>query len=294
MRIFFVIALAAFVAFVPVARAQSSEVKKYMNGAITLYENLEYEKAIKQLQKARAKAAGPDDEKGIALLEGVVLADMGKDEQASKRFKEGFSVDLKAKLPVEVSPRINALAEKARASVAKLLAPLEKERAEEEKKAAEVAAAALEAQKLAEQKKSEEEVAARNRPQPPAIEKTAESSGPSLRVLSIIPAGVAVASAAVGTIFLLNANAKYNSLNSPSATPTFSPAEAAQVRDQGKQQATLGYVFSGVALAGIVTAATMFALGGSKSEDPMVSAVVTPQGGMVFLTLPHFDLMERP
>ena len=103
------------------AFAQNAEVKKYLNTAITLYENLEYEKALKQLKSAKAKAKGPDDEARIALLEGVVLADMGREEKALTAFKTAFSVDLVAKLPVEVSPKVSAVAEKARTSSAELV-----------------------------------------------------------------------------------------------------------------------------------------------------------------------------
>ncbi len=275
-----------------VSPAQNSEARKYINGAIALYENLEYEKALKQLQKAKAKAASSDDELNVALLQGAVLADMGKEDAALKSFKEGFSLDLKAKLPVEVSPKIAALAEKARASVAKLLAPqLEKERAEEEKKAAEAAAMAAkeaEAKRLAEQKRADEE-AARNRPVPPPIvEKPVQpSNGVSVRTLSLIPAGVALASAGVATFFLVSANDKHSALLNGTAPVD----QAAAYRDAGKSQATLGYVFTGIAGASLIGAAVMFALGAPK-EAPVVSALPTNNGGMVVLTFPTFDLME--
>jgi tetratricopeptide (TPR) repeat protein len=285
MRHFLIASLIVVLMTPIVAGAQNPEVKKYMNGAITLYENLEYEKALKQLQKARTKAAGPDDEMIISLLEGVVLGDMGKDEAALKRFKEGFSVDLKAKLPVEVSPKIAALAEKARASVEKLLAPqLEQEKAEEARRVA-----GAEAKRVAEQKRLEEEEAARNRPKaPPIVERKMEPTGPSLRTLSIIPAVVGLASAGVATYFLLGASSKQAALNNG----TVPLSEAMQSVTDGKQQATLGYVFSGVAGAGIVAAATMFILGAPKENGPMVSAIPTAEGGFVALTFSQFDLQS--
>ncbi len=285
MRHFSLVMLLLAALSAPALAQPVSEARKYLNGAIALYENLEYEKALKQLTKAKAKASTTDEEVGIALLQGAVLADMGKEEPATRSFKEGFSLDLNAKLPVEVSPKIAALAEKARASVAKVLAPqLEKARAEEEKKKAEAEAAAAaaaeaEAKRKVEQQKAEEEAAARARvAPPPAVEKPAE--GPSLRTLALIPAGVAVASAGVATWFLVNANEKYVALDQGKA----SVEQAAEYREIGKQQATLGYVFAGVAGAGVAAAVTMFALGGSKAPGPAVSAVVTPGGGMVMLS----------
>lgn len=253
--------------------AQNAEVKKYLNTAITLYENLEYEKALRQIKNARAKAAGPDDEARIALLEGVVLADMGR-EEALTAFKTAFSVDLEAQLPVEVSPKVQAVAEKARASVRKMLAPrLEAQRAEEEARLLEEKKRVdEEAQRVAEQRKLEAEERVKNQP-PPAVEKT--QSGPSVRGLSWIPGLVGLASAGVATGFLVSAGTKHAALVNGSA-----PLEkAADYRDSGKVEATLGYVFSGVAAVGVGAAIAMFVAGGEKA--PTVSAVPIQGGAFV-------------
>jgi tetratricopeptide (TPR) repeat protein len=271
MRVF---ALLVIVLTTP-AFAQSAEVKKYLNTAITLYENLEYEKALKQLKNAKLKAKGPDDEGKIALLEGVVLADMGREEKALSAFKTGFSVDLEAKLPVEVSPKVQAVAEKARANVRKMLAPsIEAAKAEEEKRLAEEKKRAdEEAAKLAEQRRLEAEERARNQP-PPAIEKPAPG-GPSVRALSWIPGVIGLASAGAATVLFVDAGAKHTALLNGTAPPE----QAVQYRDGGKLEATLGYVFTGVAIAGVGAAVTMFALGGEKG--PSVSVVPLQGGGYV-------------
>lgn len=257
----------------PAAFAQSAEVKKYLNTAITLYENLEYEKALKQIKNAKAKAKGPDDEAKCALLEGVVLADMGKEEKALSAFKSGFSVDLEAKLPVEVSPKVQAVAEKARANVRKLLAPqLEAEKAEEERRLAEEKKKAEEeAARIAEQKRLEEERARQQQP-PPAVVKPAP--GPSARTLAWIPGAVGLVSAGVATGFLVSANGKYQSL----LNGTADPAQAAQLRDTGKTDATMGYVFAGVAGAGVAAAVVMLIAGG-PSEPPATVTVMPLEGG---------------
>ena len=162
------LALVMILATTP-AFAQSAEVKKYLNTAITLYENLEYEKALKQLKSAAAKAKGPDDEAKIALLEGVVLADMGREERALTSFKTAFSVDLEAKLPVEVSPKVQAVAEKARANVRKMLAPqIEAAKQEEEKRLADEKKRAEEEKRLAEEKRKQDEEEAKKNQPPPA------------------------------------------------------------------------------------------------------------------------------
>ena len=257
------------------AFAQNAEVKKYLNTAITLYENLEYEKALKQLKNAKSRASGPDDEAKIALLEGVVLADMGREEKALTAFKTAFSVELEAKLPVEVSPKVQAVAEKARANVRKMLAPqIEAARAEEEKRlAAEKLRADEEAAKVAEQRRLEAEERAKNQP-PPAV--VAKATGPSARSLSWIPGVVGLASAGVATGMFVSASAKQSSL----LNGTAAPEQAIAIRDSGKTEATLGYVFTGVGVAGVGAAVLMFALGGA-SDAPAVSAVPLQGGGYV-------------
>lgn len=269
------------------ALAQSAEVKKYLNITITLYENLEYEKALKQLKNARTKAKGPDDEAKINLLEGIVLADMGKEEKALTAFKSAFSVDLEAKLPVEVSPKVQAVADKARANVRKMLAPqleAEAKAAEEARLAEEKRKADEEAARQAELKRQQEE-AAKNQPPPLVVKpQPPPPSGPSVRALSLIPGGVGLVSAGVATGLLVSASSKYTALNNGTAPPD----QAIAYRDTGKTEAALGYVFTGVAVAGIGAAVVMFAVGGEK-PPATVSAVPLQGGGMVSATF-DFDL----
>jgi tetratricopeptide (TPR) repeat protein len=272
--------LLLLVVLVPfLATAQSKNVKKYMNAAITMYENLEYEKALKQLKKAREKANGPDDEGVISLLEGAVLADMGKEEKATDAFKAGFSIDPEAKLPVDVSPKVSHLAEKVRAQVKKLLAPqIEQEKALEEKRLAEEKRAADEREKarldeearLAEQRRAEAE---KNKP-PPAVVKPVETGG-SVRKFSWIPGAVGLAAAGVGTYFLVSASGKYTALNSGTAPS----ADAAAMRDSGKTDQTVGMALVGVGAAGVAAAIVMFAVGGPSSTGV---AVVPTRDGALF------------
>jgi tetratricopeptide (TPR) repeat protein len=261
------------------ALAQSAEVKKYLNTAITLYENLEYEKALKQLKTARTKAKGADDEAKIGLLEGIVLADMGREEKALTAFKTAFSVDVEAKLPVEVSPKVQAVAEKARANVLKMLAPqIEAAKAEEEKRLAdEKKRADEEAARVAEQKRLEAEERAKNQP-PPAVVKQA---GPSARSLSWIPGVVGLASGGVATAMLVSANAKHTALLNGTAPQE----QAVAYRDSGKTETTLGYVFTGVAVAGIGAAVVMFIAGAPPPDDaPKVALMPLEGGGFVSAT----------
>jgi tetratricopeptide (TPR) repeat protein len=272
---------------------QSQEVTKYLQAAITLYENLEYAKSLAQVQKARTKAKSPDDEARCSVLEAIVLADMGKDDKASKAFQEAFSIDPDLKLPVAVAPKISALAEKAREQVKKMLAPtLAAQKAEEEKRLAEekAKADAVKAEEdkkrqeaLAQQQKEEEERRKAMQP-PPAVVK----QGPSLRSYSWIPGAAGLLAAGVATWAFVSASGRYQTLTR--ATPTLSDAVAA--RDSGKTFATLGWVMSGVAVAGIGAAVVMFLVGAPAPEPaPAVTLSVLPGGGAVTIS-GSFDLVE--
>jgi hypothetical protein len=177
---------------------------------------------------------------------------------------------------------VQAVAEKARANVRKMLAPtLEAQRLEEEKRAAAEAKHAEEtARAAAEEKRRQDEEQARNAPPPPPlVTGRAEGSGIGLRGLSLIPGIIGVASAGVGAYFLISASSKYRAL----VNGTVDYSTALGYRSSGPTDATVGYVLIGVGAAGIVTAVTMLILGGRSSPAPAVSLVPTPGGA--FMTL---------
>lgn len=272
---------------------QSPEVTKYLQATITLYENLEYAKALAQVQKAKSKAKTPDDEARCGVIEAIVLADMGKDDKASKAFQEAFAIDPELKLPVAVAPKIAAIADKAREQVKKLLAPsLAQKKAEEDKKAAEEqakidAAKAEEDQRkreaLAQQQKDDDERKKAMQP-PPAVVK----AGPSARSLSWIPGAVGLLSAGVATALFASASGRYNALLSGTS---LTPTTALAARNTGKTEATLGWVFTGVAVAGIGAAVVMFLVGGDTAASPAVSVALSAEGAAVSWG-GQFDLFE--
>ena len=273
-----VAAIGAVLALSMPAHAQSAEVKKYLNAAVTLYENLEYEKALKQIQRAKTKSTGASDDASIALYEGIVFADMGKEEKALNAFKTGLSMEPEAKLPLEVSAKVEKVFNKALENVQKLLGPqLEKQREEERQR--------VEAEKarVAEEQRKKDEETARlaavkppepDRP-PPAVIAPAPS-GPGLRPLAIIPLVIGVGAGAAAGYFLLTAKGQEAALNAG----TVPLGQGMAVRDSGKSNALLGYVFTGVAAAGIAAAGLMFGLGGGSSSSK-VAIVAGP--GQVFV-----------
>lgn len=139
------LALALLLAAAPagVARADSKDAAQtYLLAASRLYENLEYERALEQVRRARTVTTGVADDAAIARYEGVILFDLGKRDEALAAFRESLYLEPDARLPLKVSPKIAEAFEATREAVRKELAPiLAKRKAEEEaKRAAEEAA----------------------------------------------------------------------------------------------------------------------------------------------------------
>ena len=90
-----------------------------------------------------------------------------------------------------------------------------------------------------------------------------------------------MACAGGATFFLLGASTRYQALTGRTAASS----EAAAMRDEGKLFATLGYAFTGVAVAGLATSAVLFFLAGRPEAPPKVVVTVAPMpsGGFVGL-----------
>jgi tetratricopeptide (TPR) repeat protein len=85
--------------------------------AVRLYEDLEYELALKQLSRAKAVAKGPEQEATAALYEGIMLAELGQRDQALAAFRTGLYLQPEAKLPAKVSPKLERDFEEVRQGV---------------------------------------------------------------------------------------------------------------------------------------------------------------------------------
>lgn len=99
----------------PPAQAENAELHRRLLAATQLFEELEYERALQQLESARALALNTEENALIAIYQGIILADSGKPEQATSAFKEGLLLNPNAELPVEVSPKVESLFEAVRA-----------------------------------------------------------------------------------------------------------------------------------------------------------------------------------
>lgn len=118
----------------PPAPKQQAEAARYITGAERLYEDLEYERALEQLAQARRLPRSLEEDVRIALLEGLILADMGKRVDARAAFKAGLLLDPQAPLPVRTAPKVEVEFEEVRAQVCKQLKLKECKRREDPNK----------------------------------------------------------------------------------------------------------------------------------------------------------------
>ncbi len=104
-----------------------------LRAAVRLYESLEYEKALEELQKARRQARGSEQEVSVSLHEGIFLGDMGQRDEARAAFRKGLLLDPGAQLPLKASPKLERDFEAVRDEVIEDLEREAQERAERER-----------------------------------------------------------------------------------------------------------------------------------------------------------------
>lgn len=143
------------------AAAADEDFLRFYNAARRLHEGLEYERALEQLGLAKRQASTGDQMSLVNLAEGVVLADLNRMEEAMAAFKAGLLLAPDAKLPIKVSPKVNAEVEALRIKVKQELAPLLAKQEAERLKAEAEAKALEQARQEAEKKKAEAEASAR-------------------------------------------------------------------------------------------------------------------------------------
>ncbi|HME89971.1 MAG TPA: hypothetical protein VKE49_01000 [Myxococcaceae bacterium] len=119
------------------ARAETSAVQRYLTAAARLYENLEYERALEQLARAKSHPRELGDDVAIALYEGIILADMGRRDESTAAFRTALLLKPDAALPVKVSPKVEQDFEKLRSKVRSELAPIIARQEAERKKRSE-------------------------------------------------------------------------------------------------------------------------------------------------------------
>lgn len=237
----------------------------YLRAAAKLYQALEYEKALEQLQRAKKVAAGVDDDLQIGLWEGILFSELSRGDDARAAFNTALALKAEAALPVKVSPKVSGVFEKLKAEAQKELA---------KNPPPPPAPVATPLPSLPDEPP----------PSPPPAVVVApppdEKPAPSARRFALIPFYVAGAGAIAGIVGAVGANDAAGRLK----TQTFkSMAEGMGVRDTGAAFQTVGFVGLGVAAVGVVAGTLMLLL--IPGDPAPIVLSVTPSGAAVALHL---------
>jgi len=256
-----------------VRAATPSPVKRYLGSAATFYDKLDFERALEQVRKAQNYSKSPEDDTVIALVEGILLANLQREDDADAAFRRGLSLQPDAALPFKnVAPKILERFERMRAEVKKSLSRTNIPEAEPAPEA------------KAEPKAAPPPPAPAPAPTPaPAAAVTAkpaqESSG-GLRHIAWIPAAVGVALGGGAAFCYIQSENRYSGLTGGN----ISPATAAQYHSEGPTYQTAALILAGTGAAALVTGGVFFLLGGAS--DARAVLVPTPQGMAVTGTFP--------
>ncbi|HYH95697.1 hypothetical protein [Hyalangium sp.] len=108
----------------PLPAHAQGKFERHLTAAVRLYQSLEYERALTQIELARKLPHSSEQEVELSLYEGIILAESGKQESSAAAFKSALLVQPEAVLPVKVSPKVKSLFESVREQVQRELAAL--------------------------------------------------------------------------------------------------------------------------------------------------------------------------
>jgi hypothetical protein len=85
---------------------EAGDVSTYIISIKRLFESVEFEHALNQIQLARQTPHGTEEDVTLSLYEGIILAEQGKLDQCTGAFQAALLLRPDAKLPVMVSPKV--------------------------------------------------------------------------------------------------------------------------------------------------------------------------------------------
>jgi len=236
-----------------------------------LIEDLEYERALEQISRAKKVSQGPEDDVAVSLYEGVVLAELskGRQDEAEAAFKSALFLDPDAKLPLSVSPKL-------------------KRRFEEVRKKVRAELAAREAKAKADDKKADDEKdgedgrlvdddkEGKDRQREEAVTHV------SPRSRAWIPAVAGGALAVTGGVFYGLAHGQKSKLRDRDAS-LGSRQSAEDVASKGKTLQTVGVSLLSVGVVGLGIATGMYVLGGPPEPSGSMTLQVGTDGTSAFI-----------
>ncbi len=90
----------------PLPAVAASDFERYVAAARRLYDNLEYERALDQIQRAQRISQGVEQDVTLGLYEGIILADLGRWPEARQAFFTALLLRPDATLPLRVAPKV--------------------------------------------------------------------------------------------------------------------------------------------------------------------------------------------
>lgn len=229
------------------ARAASQgDAQTYLLSAKRLYEGLDYEAALTQIQLARQVPRSREQELSLLLYEGILLSELNRWDEGAASFKTALELDTAARLPVQVPPKVSARFESLR-----------------EKKKGELAAQVTQAPARTSpaEKPSPPIEAAQPASPPPSIVTVADSPSPEkeLHGYSLIPAIAGGSLLVAGGVSWALSRGELHRLRTASPSIT-SEVDVRHSVSRGRTLQTLGMGLLGAGTAGLLIAAGMYML----------------------------------
>ncbi|WP_240487161.1 hypothetical protein [Hyalangium minutum] len=247
--------------------APLGDAQTYLLSAKRLYEGLDYEAALTQIQLARQVPRNRDQELTLLLYEGILLSELNRWDEGAASFKTALELDTAAKLPVQVPPKVSARFESLR-----------------EKKKRELAAQVTPAPALPSptENPSPPTEAASPASLPPSIVTVTDSPSPEkeLHSYSLIPAIAGGSLVVAGGVSWALSRGELNRLRTASPSLT-SEEDVRHSVSRGRTLQTLGMGLLGAGTAGLLTAAGMYMLGG-PSRPTTIGVGTTGQAVILY------------
>jgi len=223
------------------------DARRYLDSAKAFYEKLDFERALAQVRRATEASRTPDDDVKIALIEGILQANLGHDPEADAAFRKALALGPDAKLPFVVSPKVEEHFEAIRAQVVKVVS----------------------VRQLPEFSPRET-----SGTHPEAVE--ASAPPPSNGNTAAWVTGAAGATLLVGAgVSWLVAKGRYDAI----AGQQIDPATALQYRNQGPTWQTTGWVLATSGMLALGASTAMFLWGGNG--EVTATAAIVPGGAAV-------------
>lgn len=259
------LALLAVVLIVPTAvRAQGSKDSSDVKGTIALvrrlYEDLEYERALKEIERARRMSPNVETNVTLNLYEGIILAELIRMDDANDAFRAALLLDPDAKLPVRVSPKLQQNFEFVRIEVQQELALLHDRREAQRR---------FEESSAQQEPKPEVATTAESPVTPIKTEAVAEGNPRSRALIPAIVGGVFVAAGGVSYGLARREQSKLRGDDPDLATRADAHASASR----GRTLQTVGLGLLGGGVVGLGVASGLYLLG--SPSQPMSLGVGT-------------------